>query len=56
MNILLTRLYAHEDWAVSDLEKVRINPEGSTEVWVDLEFFIPQVCIFYLEGESDEKL
>ena len=38
---LLIRLYAHDTSAIEDLEKVRVNPDFTSEFRNDLEFYIP---------------
>jgi hypothetical protein len=38
---LLIRLYAHDKSAIEDLERVRVNPDFTSEFRSDLEFFIP---------------
>ena len=52
---VLIRLYAHDKEAVKDLEKVRVNPDFTSRFRSDLEFFIPQLCCFYLKGDSDAE-
>ena len=47
----MIRLYAHDDTVLKDLEQARVNPDFTSEFRNDLEFFIPQVCSFYLQGE-----
>lgn len=48
MTKVLTRLYAHEQGALKELENFRINPDFSVDVRIDLEFYIPQVLTFFL--------
>lgn len=38
---LLVRLYAHDMKAIRDLEKVRVNPDFTSRIRNDLEFYIP---------------
>ena len=52
---VLIRLYAHDKEAVKDLEKVRVNPDFTSRFRSDLEFFIPQLCCFYLKGDSEAE-
>jgi len=49
----LIRLYAHDKAAIKDLERVRVNPDFTSRFRSDLEFFIPQLCCFYLKGDSE---
>ena len=51
---LLIRLYAHDKTAIEDLEKVRVNPDYTSQFRSDLEFYIPQLCSFYLRGDSED--
>lgn len=52
---LLIRLYAHDtNAAIDGLENVRVNPDFTSQFRADLEFYIPQLCAFYLGGDSDE--
>lgn len=51
---LLIRLYAHDTKAIDDLEKVRVNPDFTSQFRADLEFFIPQLCSFYLRGDFED--
>lgn len=51
---LLVRLYAHDTKAIDDLEKVRVNPDFTSQFRSDLEFFIPQLCSFYLRGDFED--
>jgi hypothetical protein len=50
----LIRLFAHQDRAISDLEQCRINPDFTSIFRNDLEFYIPQMCCFYLKGEFEK--
>jgi hypothetical protein len=54
----MIRIYAHQPGAVEDLQQCRVNPDFSSCFRDDLEFFIPQICSFYLKGnsESPQKL
>ena len=55
----LIRLYAHQAESISELSsQSRINPDFTSHFRNDLEFFIPQICTFYLTGamEDPEKL
>ena len=52
---LLTKLYAHDQGSVEKISKCRINPDFTTQLRTDLEFFVPEICSFYLRGESDEQ-
>ena len=49
----LMRMYAHQPGAIKDLEKCRVNPDFNSVFRDDLEFFIPQLCSFYLKGNLD---
>ena len=51
---LLIRLYAHDKTAIEHLEKVRVNPDYTSQFRGDLEFYIPQLCSFYLRGDSED--
>ncbi len=46
-------MYAHQPGAIKDLEKCRVNPDFNSVFRDDLEFFIPQLCSFYLKGNSE---
>ena len=50
------QLYRHKHVAHNLLLRVRLNPDFSKGVQVrsDLEFFIPQLCSFYLNNELNE--
>ena len=50
---VLIRLYAHDKEAIKSLESVRVNPDFTSRFRTDLEFFIPQLCCFYLKGDSE---
>ena len=47
---VLISLYSCEPSAVQELAKCRINPDLTSPVRQDLEFFIPQLISFYLQG------
>lgn len=38
---LLVRLYAHDKTAIDALDKVRVNPDFTSQFRSDLEFYIP---------------
>ena len=46
-------MYAHQTDAIKDLERCRINPDLNSVFRDDLEFFIPQMCSFYLKGNLE---
>lgn len=50
----MIRMYAHQPGAISDLEKCRINPDFRSVFRDDLEFYIPQLCSFYLKGNLED--
>lgn len=52
---LLTQLYAHEPGIIEELTRCRINPDFTTYLRSDLEFFIPEISSFYLRGKSEEQ-
>lgn len=52
---LLMRLYAHDATTLEDLKKCRINPDFRSKFRKDLEFFLPQLCSFYLRGDAEQK-
>ena len=52
----LIRMYAHQPNAVKDLEKCRVNPDFNSVFRDDLEFFIPQLCSFYLKGNMENPM
>ena len=53
----LVQLYRHNSHANNLLMRVRLNPDflqtDSNSTRADLEFFIPQLCSFYLNPELD---
>lgn len=48
------RVYAHQAGALKDLEKCRVNPDFNSAFRDDLEFYIPQLCSFFLKGRVEE--
>ena len=46
----LIKLYADNPAAMAELQSCRINPNMQSKQRRDLEFFIPQICSFYLQG------
>ena len=38
---ILIRLYAHDQTAIDELERVRVNPDFTSQFRQDLEFYIP---------------
>lgn len=44
----LIKLYSDSPTAMEELSMCRINPNLKSKQRRDLEFFIPQVCSFYL--------
>ena len=50
----MMRMYAHQAGAAKDLEKCRVNPDFNSPFRDDLEFFIPQLCSFYLKGNMED--
>jgi hypothetical protein len=52
----LIQLYSCDSKAIENLAQCRINPDLKSPVRKDLEFFIPQLCSFYLQGydQADE--
>lgn len=51
----LIKLYAHKSDAIYDLEKCRINPDFNSDIRIDLEFYIPQICsmVMHLDDPHD---
>ena len=49
----LTKFFAKSEDAITELKKVRLNPDlsNSGKIRNDLEFYIPQLCTFILFGE-----
>lgn len=52
----MIRLYAHQPGAIKNLEKCRINPNFRSKFRDDLEFYIPQLCSFYLKGDIEDPM
>jgi hypothetical protein len=50
----LLKLYAHRDGAIEDLKRCRINPDFNSNQRMDLEFYIPQICCIYMQGDIDD--
>ena len=46
-------MYAHQPGAIKDLEKCRVNPDFKSKFRDDLEFYIPQICSFFLKGNQE---
>jgi hypothetical protein len=46
----LIKLYSDNPFAMEELAKCRINPNLKSKQRRDLEFYIPQICSFYLQG------
>ena len=47
---VLIKLYSCEPSAISELATCRINPDLTSPVRTDIEFYIPQLISFYLQG------
>lgn len=47
---VLIQLYSCAPQAVQELAKCRVNPDLTSPVRLDLEFYIPQLISFYLQG------
>ena len=47
---LLTNLFSKKDGSIQTLESLRLNPKlvSNNELRNDLEFYIPQLCMFIL--------
>jgi len=54
----LIKLYSCDPTAMIELSHCRINPNLRSKQRRDLEFYIPQLCSFYLQGyfEQQEEL
>ena len=51
----LMRLYAHQSDAIRDLKELcRVNPDFSSQFRNDLEFFVPQMCTFFLRCDLED--
>lgn len=51
----LMRLYAHQPDAIQDLKELcRVNPDFSSAFRNDLEFYIPQICTFFLRCDLED--
>lgn len=50
----LIKLYSDNPAALVELARCRINPNLTAKQRRDLEFYIPQVCSFYLQGYSSQ--
>ncbi|CDW87043.1 phosphatidylinositol kinase (pik-k) [Stylonychia lemnae] len=50
----LMRLFAHQKEAIEDLKQCRVNPDFTSAFRNDLEFFIPQLCSFFLKGNYED--
>ena len=51
----MMRMYAHQQGAIKDLEKCRVNPDFKSVFRDDLEFYVPQLCSFYLKGKLEQQ-
>lgn len=49
----LIQLYSCQKDSIENLATCRINPDLKAPMRRDLEFFIPQLCSFYLQGHFD---
>jgi hypothetical protein len=54
---LMIKLYAHKENIVEEFfnSNVRINPDFTSLYRSDLEFFIPQMCSFYISGGFEKE-
>ena len=51
----LMRLYAHQGDAIKDLKELcRVNPDYNSSYRNDLEFYVPQICTFFLRCELED--
>ena len=51
----LMRLYAHQPDAIKDLKELcRVNPDFNSNYRNDLEFYIPQICTFFLRCDLED--
>ena len=53
---VLLKLYAKEDNVVEELEEVRLNPDFTSVVRNDLEFYIPQLWSYWLYEDEEEEI
>lgn len=53
---VLLKLYVHEENIVEELEEVRLNPDFTSVYRKDLEFYIPQLCSFWLYEERQDEI
>ena len=51
----LIKLYSDNPCALDELGECRINPDLKSNQRSDLEFYIPQICSFYLQGYSSQS-
>ena len=51
----LMRLYARDPDAIQALESCRLNPDFTEAIRNDVEFYIPQLCSFYLSKECTDE-
>lgn len=54
---LMIKLYAHKEGIVEEFfnSNVRINPDFTSDFRSDLEFFIPQLCSFYISAGFEKE-
>lgn len=51
----LMRLYAHQTDAIKDLKEFcRVNPDFNSHFRNDLEFYVPQICTFFLRCDLED--
>ena len=51
----LMRLYAHQTDAIKDLKELcRVNPDFNSHYRNDLEFYVPQICTFFLRCDLED--
>ena len=51
----LMRLYAHQTDAIKNLKELcRVNPDFNSSFRNDLEFYVPQICTFFLKCELED--
>jgi hypothetical protein len=51
----LLKLYAHSPDAINELQLARVNPDFNQNIRNDLEFYIPQLCSMYLQGNLENQ-